>query len=428
MGFVVCSRPTKKHFLFLAFFISTFVRYCIQKFFQPKNGKNIHLLEERYFDIIMNVSCDLLTGIFCSKRYLNSRKISRKKILLEKLNKNKVPNRQLISKDVGEFEEKIFKTIIFRIALLDMICQNIFFLFTIIFYDDGIIEVQFCDIFLIIDIISRYIFSRIVLKTYFYRHQIISIIINIIVLIPLGIIDIFHIIKIPKTPIVIIIYTLFNTLQVILYSREDVLNKVALQKEGLTPCSLLFYKALYQVILFILPITIIFAFIACSNYKNNIFEFFIYYNKKDILNRIKFRILFGISNIARSVSLVSVIDKFSSQHLSVLKVFESLFIFIINSPVSEIFKKEAENGFFIYQIIIFVSCYFFLIITSLIYNEMIIINACGLEAYTRYGMQIKAIQEESDFRDTIREISEFENSSEENSELNNNDSISSFNK
>ena len=421
MSFVILPRPTKIHFLFLAFFISTWVRYLIQKFVQPKNGKNIHLLEERYFDIIMNVSCDLLTGIFCSKRYLYNRKISQKKILLEELNKKRVPNRQLISKDGEEYEEKIFKIIIFRIALLDMICQNIFFIFTNIFYNNNIIPVEFCDIFLIIDIISRYIFSRIVLKTYFYRHQIVSIIINIIVLIPLGIIDILNIIKIQKTPIVIIIYTLFNTLQVILYSREDVLNKVALQKEGLTPCSLLFYKALYQVILFILPITIIFAFIACSNYKNNIFEFFIYYNKKNLLKRILFRILFGISNIARSVSLVSVIDKFSPQHLSVLKVFESLFIFILNiSTIKE--KTDYSINF------IFLVCYFFLIITSFIYNEMIIFKVCRLEESTRYGMQIKAIQEESDFRDTIREISEFENSSEENSELNNNDSISSFNK
>ena len=108
------------------------------------------------------------------------------------------------------------------------------------------------------------------------------------------------------------------------------------------------------------------------------------------------RALFIIFNIFRSIFLVKVIDKFSSQHLSILKVLESLFMFCY-FLIDNKYKDDI-----IYIPVISVS-FLILTFTSLVYNEILVINLCGLQDYTQHGLDLQA---EKDLRDAVTEISE----------------------
>ena len=224
-----------------------------------------------------------------------------------------------------------FKMIIFGIAILDFICQFTFLLFTLIYKKDAIIPEEYNHIFLLVDILSRYIFSRIILKTYFYRHQYFSLIFNGIVLIPLCFVDLKYIFEqneIEKNGLpAIIVFFIFTVIQTILYSLEDVLNKEALAKQGFTPYSLLFYKGVYQLVFFIFPLIIIVFFFSGNEKNANIFAYLCYLLKEKFTLFAVFRFIYGLFNILRTVFLVFVIDVFSSQHLSLLKVLETLLIF-----------------------------------------------------------------------------------------------------
>ena len=114
-------------------------------------------------------------------------------------------------------------------------------------------------------------------------------------------------------------FLILSFFQYVLYSLEDIINKIALIKLFIYPESLLFYKGLYSLIYF----SIFTLFLAIfKDLKLNI-EFNI-----NLLYGIITRLFFIIVNLFRSVYLVKVIDFFSSQHISFLKVLETIFLFI----------------------------------------------------------------------------------------------------
>ena len=169
-------------------------------------------------------------------------------------------------------------------------------------------------------------------------------------------------------------------------------------RESLTPYSLLFYKGFFQIPLVIITTIIVLPI-------NNVFSDFRKLDsgyQKYVLIR---RAVFVVLNILRSIFLVKVIDKFSSQHLSILKVLESIFMFgyfLIDGKYKDDDKQVNE---IVYIPIIAVS-FIITIITSLIYNEILVINLCGMQEYTQHGLDIQA---EKDLRDALTEISDMSN-------------------
>jgi hypothetical protein len=135
-----------------------------------------------------------------------------------------------------------------QISGLDFFCQLLFLIFVILFNTDGVIERKNYNFLLIIDILSRFLFCRVILDTYFYKHHIVSMIINFIVFLILGSFDIYSIFfQKGKDFKEVIFFFSFLIIMTIAYSLEDVLNKIALSRESLTPYSLLFYKGLMQI-------------------------------------------------------------------------------------------------------------------------------------------------------------------------------------
>lgn len=393
---VFIPRLTKKHLLFLAFSISAFLRefMSLHDFYNDELSnemKEEEVVQNRYFDILQNVISDLLQGIL----YLLSKlKEKREQKKLTNSNKNELLDKENIEKN----NEGLIKIMI-KISSIDFICQLLSLIFTIIFGTDNVIKREHQNFLLIIDITSRFLFCRYILKTFFYRHHIVSMIINFIVFIILGILDILKIsLYLNLNIISTIIFAIFLIIKTIAYSYEDVLNKIALEKDYYTPYSLLFYKGLFQVPLVIIVSLFILIYKSDNGDNNpkNVWQIFSSFHK-DFINFILIkRSIFIVFNILRSIFLVYVIDKFSSQYLSILKVLESLFIFIY-------FLIGIEHKYYdswIEKIIISFS-FLILVLTSLIYNEILVINIFGLQDYTQHGLDIKA---DKDLRDDATEI------------------------
>lgn len=409
MGLIFIPKLTKKHLYFLAFSISAFLRDYISFIninnYQDKGDKNINEdgyvkykespIQKRYFDIITNVLSDCLQGIFVLFHSLKVKKETSDKI---ENNDNSLFNQKTVNTVVENNSTfSSFCKIMTKICSVDFFCQLIFLIFALIFDQDDRIERKNNNYLLLIDISSRFLFCRIILDTYFYKHHIISMIINMVIFLILGFVDLYYIFfKDYDYKKLMFFFCLI--IQTIAYSLEDVYNKVALSRESLTPYSLLFYKGFFQIPLVIITTIIVLPI-------NNVFSDFRKLDsgyQKYVLIR---RAVFVVLNILRSIFLVKVIDKFSSQHLSILKVLESIFMFgyfLIDGKYKDDDKQVNE---IVYIPIIAVS-FIITIITSLIYNEILVINLCGMQEYTQHGLDIQA---EKDLRDALTEISDMSN-------------------
>ena len=272
--------------------------------------------------------------------------------------------------------KKIFYFYLPIIALIDFIAQFLLFLFSLTIpknklSQDEIIEDENLYFVVLIDIISRYIFSRVFLQSYFYKHHILAIIITCIGFIPLTVINIIQIIPMIEININKLIYLLLFITMTIIYSFEDVLNKICLNQLLLRPYELMFYKALFQ----IFPVTLLTIY---SLIYKNLIE---YVERNISYSRIFFRFSFIISNIFRTWSLITIIELINPNHLSVLKSSEFVVLFIFISIFDEIIENK-KNDKYLY---IFGSiCCFISFIGSAIHNEIIIINKKELMNCTNY--------------------------------------------
>ena len=386
MGLIFIPKLTTKHLYFLFFSISSFLRdytYLIDIEILG-NINDEKPITKRHFDIITNVLSDCLQGIIVLFSKINNRKSSQE--INQKVNPSHERLYDIYKKSNSTFYS--FFKIMIQISGLDFFCQLLFLIFALLFNTDGVIERKNYNFLLIIDILSRFLFCRVILDTYFYKHHIVSMIINIFVFLILGSFDIYSIFfQNEKGFKEIIFFFIFLIIMTIAYSLEDVLNKIALSRESLTPYSLLFYKGLMQI-----PFVIITSI--CLMFVDNYKPFTILSDlDKHLLIR---RGLFVIFNIFRSIFLVKVIDKFSSQHLSILKVLESLYMFVY------FLINNAYKGNLLLIFVILIS-FLILTFTSLVYNEILVINLWGLQDYTQHGLDIQA---EKDLRDAVTEISE----------------------
>ena len=393
MGLIFIPKLTKKYLLFLGFTISAFLRDYISLInfndYLEKGKINAKFKEQpiqkRHFDIITNIISDSLQGIFVFFNRMKIRKESKKSVNQSFLNSD---DKLSSIKDTKNNSTCLsFMKIMIKIVSVDYFCQLLFLIFSLIFKKDEIIPRKNNNYLLIIDILSRFIFCRLILDTYFYKHHIVSMLINLVVFIILGLFDIYNIFK--QVDMEISIFFSFLIIQTIAYSMEDVLNKIALSRESLTPYSLLYYKGIMEIPFLIITTIIVLYF---QNTFNDFSSLDPEYQKYVLVRRS----LFIILNILRSIFLVKVIDKFSSQHLSILKVLESIFMFVYFL----IHHDYKDN--IIYIPIISVS-FIIIVFTSLVYNEIIVINLCGLQDYTQHGLDIQA---DKDLREAITEISE----------------------
>ena len=343
-----------------------------------------------YFDLLSNFIADFSVGIV---------------ILVKKLKKKSSNLRNSFTVTTQEGErtvqnmKKIFFYLLLLIAVIDIIAQFCLFIFSyidaqgIVLKDEKFIKEEDLYFVVFIDIISRYFFSKFFLKGHFYPHHIFAILITCVGFIPFIVINIISIIRgynqgNSTQERNIIIYLGLYILMTILYSLEDVINKICLNKLIIKPYELMFYKAVFQIV-FVVSLSLYMIL------KENLFEFITTnITGLTILGRILYRFSFIISNIFRTWSLITIIQLVSPNHLSVLKSSEFAILFIILPIfkfIKSIFDDSSEFNLDTYNVSFGIACCIISIIGSAIHNEIIIINKWGLyECTDYYKSEVKA--------------------------------------
>ena len=392
--FIIFPKLDSKHINIIVFVISSLLRVVVPNliiqtdFASIENDENHSFFKEIcYFDMLTNFIGDISVGFY---------KIIT--IFGNKQNQNPNPSTSVEEKTKKEMLKKFF-IILPLIAFIDTLAQLCLYSFS--FLDDKgfvlgvgqskkIIHEQ--DLFFLvgIDIFFRYIFSLILLKSYFYKHHYLSMLLTFIGFIPLMIINILDLNKSMDSDyveeknykLISIYYIILNTIRAILYSLEDVFNKIALNKLLIRPFELMFYKAIFEII----P-TIIFTLISKSQDDFSLYTEKHFHDSK-LFGRILYRLFFIIFNIFRTISLITIIEKLNPNHLSILKSMEFIANFIYIMIWSSIYESDFQISPL--NLCIEIFCCLILLLGSIIHNEMIIINKWGLlECTDYYKIEIK---------------------------------------
>ena len=409
---LIIPKLDSKNFYILIFVLASLARRLVPKLVETIEDKTHEgKIDDKppenfiyFFNIISNIFSDILSFII---------------ILKNKCKKeNNINN---ITTSEGEKAVKNMKKLFFIlmpiIALTHFLGQLCLYAFYCIYKiqraeDYATNEDLFFIIFF--DILFRYIFSRILLNSYFYKHHYLSMVLNTIGFIPLLIIsakDIFE--KNLDELYIISIYLLFYLIRVLLFSLEDVFIKIALNKLLLRPYHIMFYRALFQIIpLICISIP---SIICLHKYMINISHYIIGFMINKIINIICCFLL--------NYSYITIIELVNPSHLSILKSLEFVAFYFLNMIWNII--ESDEDIKYINYIFEFISC-IILLFGALIHNEMIIIKICGFfECTDYYKTEVKGFSNiDIDYNEerntSIRDIKD-DNSFLANNSINNNE-------
>ena len=365
---LICPKLDFKNIYILIFVLTSLFRRLIPKIIQKldNNDNKPPNTVIYYFDIVSNFFSYIISSFL---------------IIKDKLKKGY--NKEQITTSEGEKTIKnmrrFFFIIIPLIALTDFLGQLCLYFFCRIQSNKSEIDKYISqeDLFFIIffDISFRYIFSRILLKSYFYKHHYLSMILTFVGSIPLLIIamkNIFEIKNISDQKDSIIVFIFLYLIRALLFSLEDVFNKIALNKLLLRPYQLMFYKSLFEMIPIIglsVP-EIIKDFDDFKKIYNNLLGFLLY------------RGVYIIFGFFLFFAYISIIELVNPNHLSILKSLEFI-AFYINNTIWDFIEKEKNDIKYFNYIFEFISC-IILLFAALLHNEMIIIKKCGLYECTDY--------------------------------------------
>ena len=261
---------------------------------------------------------------------------------------------------------------------------------------------------LIFNTIVIYVASRLILKTYFYRHHYFSFILNVFCIIILLSLDIYNTIvqkKETDSSNMIFFYFAKKILTIIFYSIEDVIGKKVLLDDLMNIYSLIFYRAIVETVLLIL-FSIPFIFIKITNKaKTPEVTSNIFLQIGDLFKGSEFYkvFLFILTNFFYNIFIWSIIDKFSPSHYAISNIFES------TGTLIRLWITEEDS---VQQPVIRLIIYVILIIGSVIHSEMVVLNFCSMQKNTKLFLEIKekieieAIDFDKDLDESVKEQSE----------------------
>lgn len=379
MSFISFSCHKSYSNFFLVWFcdISSYlIKSYIEYIYNEINNYNVMI--ELINIICLNIA-DLLSGFFVLYTHINSK--SNK----EKNEGRKISNSQvkLIYNDLSIKKNKYI--LILLISVLELIGRSSD-LFYYIYFDSIRIRDGEISWLISIDILSRIIFSRIILNSRLYNHHILSIIMTIIGLCSMSISAFIAIntYELSKWPYFAFIFVKFVTIPL-----EDVLNKILLTNKFLLPQSLMFLRGLYNLVMLLILIPTL--------YFTKQLKLDFYFNENEIgyIIQVAFIIFFVAFTLLKSFFIMKVIYIFSPQHVSFLNV-----VFYM----ARLLRCRITSGD---KSLIIISDSIFLtiiIFSTLLFNEMIVINACGLNDNTKDGFLIKEKKELNDTTDSSKFI------------------------
>ena len=351
---IISFTCDKNYIYVLIYYIFELGRSILENF-ENKNKRDINNIifniDSQYIQIILFIFADLLFFPF---------------VIYTKC----AADTQLINNNPVSSKLKKIISYIILISIVDLLSRSVYFLFFIFIYIKGedIIENlpkrYNMDYLFTLDILFRYLFSRIILKTKIYKHHKVSIIICILGFILLVSIDFFCI----DYNINNIIFILIVLLRPILFPLEDTINQILLSKYFLLPHYLMTYRGIIE-FLALSFISIILIILKIELFKVNILSFY--------------NLVYLIFYSVKAFCLMKIIYIFNSQYVSFLVISESLGSIIV------LLIKEKQNFSIIFEIISITL----IIFGALIYNEIIIINLYGLETKTKKNLTLEEKEE-----------------------------------
>ena len=378
MGLFTVEPPSIKFLYFIFYIILGFMK----ELFEEKIGYFFVDPIAKYFEFtIIYTIGDLLCGFFALivKKRTNSGTIEEKPIVKKKINSGKIDlsekNTLIYNKTYDSEAYYIpFKRLIY-LSLFDLLGQSCNIIYAFLYKEENFkLPHHDLNLSLIFDIISRFFLNKIFLKNEFYPHYYLSITINVISSSILCISDIYFIFIDKKVSHWI--YLVKTIIAIFLYSLENVEGKIGLNCEFLNVFSLLFYKGVIQTF-FLIIISLIFIILKQYYLFTGLFD-----NNEYPFN-LKFGLHIGIFlliNMLSNICIWKIIDLYTIQHLTIAKggVFFA-------SYISSLFQKKLdyqikEKIYYFYFTDIF--GFILLFIGTLIHNEIIILNFCGLNKYT----------------------------------------------
>lgn len=258
--------------------------------------------------------------------------------------------------------------------------KNKYNLFYLLFIGFNKLEERHTKWIISIDLISRIITSSVMLKTKLYKHHYVSLIlcsIGFIILFIFAIQSILFGADGAYNELNSWIYIIFLIVQKILFSIEDSTSKILLTNKFLLPHFLMFWKGLICFIMFLILIPILFftSKIKISNYES-LFE------GGDLRLHILIKVILIIFSFFQCFSIFKIINIFTPIHVGFLYVISSLFDTIQISIVT----TQLEH---IIHLIFDIICLILIGFGTLIFTEILIINAWGLKENTKNGLLLK---------------------------------------
>ena len=381
--YILFTKPHLNHLFFLLFFVVSFVKQLIKTYFSKNSDLVSRFLELNIYNLGDFIS--IIPFLIVKKRTTSI------KMKLD-LNKENPQNVDLIfnnaENEIDKNKGKKFK-LFFIFTFIDFIPQIIPRIYHTLL-SQYVKDLKFGELHfnLTTNIIAIFLFSRLLLHKTFYKHHYFSLIINIFFLLILIIIDSLEISVRTKDnnndikyEIINIIFEIVGT---ILYSLEDVLAKILFLKYYYSTYTILLYKAIYQfvyLIIFYFP----FFFIKLKNDNDDDYIYSMMINFYDKKIYILLSVIFMINSFFYNLAIFKIIDIFSPNNFVIARILENFAILFNN-----IIEKEME--LLVVQIVQIII-YIILIISAAIFNEIIVINICGLSKDTKLFLDLEAQEE-----------------------------------
>jgi len=251
------------------------------------------------------------------------------------------------------------------ISLLDFVARIIELFFFLIICQERSEEKQIRWL-ITIEILPRIVFCFFILKVKFYRHHFLSLL---FFFIGFSIISIFGIKSIETKNQRMYVFTM--VVPKIIYALEDTINKIILTDKFVLPHFLLFFRGSINIILVSILICVLnITSNIDSRYYNNILN-------NILFSEILFKLLSFIFMILKIFCIFKIIYIFTPLHVG----FCIVIIYIYNAIKNMISNDDFKNEFF--YCFFNVLCLIFIGLGTLIFNEMLIINYCGLNENTK---------------------------------------------
>ena len=331
--------------------------------------------ENEYIYAIFIIISNLMNGFLII--YVNCSTKKRSKV--ENTN-----NTKLIYRDPLKYRNRQFFLKLILISSIELFNLLSYFIFFSLFRDaknDEVAHKGEKDIISFFDIIMRYIFSIFILKTKVYKHHlwsIYAIIIGFILIVPFDIMQ--FISEKDKNTVYSFIFIGISSLRSIFYPLIDTLIKTIYRDYYILPENLLFLMGIIESILIII-ITLILFF-------SNVLKFELTFTFWNVF----MSIIYTLINFIRQYIVAKIIYLFSSQSVSFLIISKSIAVGI--KGIIDFFQSEEKNKVeFSFALIFGIISIFIIIIGTLVYDEIVIVNKFGLNLNVKRGIHERALTE-----------------------------------